>query len=110
MQQLRTYLNIAIDLIILGFASLAEVDAELRVIAIAVGLILTVFTIVKVYHQIQEKKINNAFRKVELKEKEEQVRRFFELNYKMEDTKTKQNGHNTTDKDTIMDSYSDTSL
>lgn len=82
MQQLKTYLAITVDFLLLGYASLAEIDAELRIVVIFVGLVLTVFTIVKVYYQIEEKKINNRFRRAELKEKEEQVRRFFEDKHK----------------------------
>lgn len=81
MQNLKTYFHIVLDITILLFGSIAELDAEIRVGVLTLGGVLTLVTIFKVYQQVVELKLSNRDKKIDLKVKEEKARRFFEERY-----------------------------
>lgn len=79
--RLKIIIQVSLELVMLGLLSLAEMDAWIRVLAGIAGIIVAVLTVVTLTQKIMLWKSEYALKKLELKEKEEKVRRYFEERY-----------------------------
>jgi hypothetical protein len=81
MHRVKTILQVSLELVMLGLLSLAEMDAWIRVLAGIAGLIVAVMTVISLSQKIRLWRTEYEFKKLELKEKQEKVRRYFEEKY-----------------------------
>lgn len=82
MNQVKLYLYSGFDLCVLIIATLADIDVEIRILLGMVGIIVAILTAVKIVQQIRKDRIENKIKTLDLKLKEEEVRRFFENKHK----------------------------
>lgn len=81
LHRVKIIIQVSLELIMLGLLSLAEMDAWIRVLAGIAGIIVAALTVVTMTQKIMLWKSEYAMKKLELKEKEEKVRRYFEEKY-----------------------------
>jgi hypothetical protein len=79
--KLKLYLQSACETAILIFLSIADIDAFARVTVSIIVVPLTLLTGYKVIQRIMTNKIQYKREKLELKMREEEVRRYFEQKY-----------------------------
>lgn len=75
------YMQSAIELVLLFFASLADIEAEIRIVVGLVGIALSTLTVVKLVGEIRRTSIDNKIRSEMLKREQESTRRMFEEKY-----------------------------
>jgi choline-glycine betaine transporter len=84
LKQFGTYYTAAIDVVVLAWASLADIDTGTRLIAALVGLVVGVLTCVRLIQKLKVGKDEAAITKLNRKQKEEEVRRYFQIKYNNE--------------------------
>jgi hypothetical protein len=80
-EKLFLYMQSACELALLLFASLADIELEIRVVVGLVGIALSVLTFVKLIGEIKRNSIDNKIKLEMLKREQEATRRYFEKNY-----------------------------
>lgn len=82
MSHVKLYLQCIFDIGVLLFASLADVDRDIRIAVGSVGIVLSVLTCIKVYQQVKQNALDNKIKKIDLRMKEEEARRYFERKHR----------------------------
>lgn len=77
----KIILQVSLELVMLGLLSLAEMDAWIRVLAGIAGIIVAALTSVTMTQKILLWRSEYELKKLEVKEKREKVRRYFEEKY-----------------------------
>lgn len=80
-QKAGVYVQSAIETTALLYLSLADIDAFTRVVAGVVGVLLGLLTAVKILQRIRSNHVQYLRDRLDLKMKDEEVRRFFENKY-----------------------------
>lgn len=75
------YMQSAFEFCLLLFASLADIEVEIRIVVGLVGIALSMLTLVKLASEIKRNNIDNQIRSEHLKREQEATRRFFEDKY-----------------------------
>jgi hypothetical protein len=75
------YMQSTFEFCLLLFASLADIELEIRIVVGLVGVALSVMTLVKLYSEVKRNNIDNKIRAEHLKREQESTRRFFEEKY-----------------------------
>jgi hypothetical protein len=80
-EKLFLYMQSAFELCLLLFASLADIEVEIRIVVGLVGIVLSVLTVVKLFGEIRRNNMEYKIRSEILKREQESTRRFFEDKY-----------------------------
>jgi len=75
------YTQSAFDLCLLLFASLADIEIEIRIIVGLVGIGLSILTAIKIIGEIRRNQVDMRIKAELLKREQEATRRFFEDKY-----------------------------
>ena len=75
------YMQSAIEFCLLLFASVADIEAEIRIVVGLVGIALSSLTLVKLVGEVRRTSIDNKIRSEILKREQESTRRMFEEKY-----------------------------
>lgn len=79
--KLELYLSSIFSSAVLLFLSLADIDVLTRIITGAVGALAGILTIIRVIQRLRTGATEDKIRKLDMKMKEEEVRRYFETKY-----------------------------
>jgi hypothetical protein len=82
MQNLRYYiLAVFTETFIVQVHFWELADEWLKRVSIVAGIAVAVFTVIKFYQDISNKNLDNRIKRLDIKKKEEEVRRFFQQKY-----------------------------
>ncbi len=82
MTETKIYVQSLLDICLLLFATLADIDMEIRITTGLVGIALALMTCVKLGLQIKGNAMDNKIKRIELKRKQAADEQDFELNNK----------------------------
>ena len=66
------------DIALIGFSIFAEIEFELRVVGLLIGLVVGVLTVLKLVTDLKIRRIEHKMKNIELRRKEEEERLFFQ--------------------------------
>jgi hypothetical protein len=81
-QKAKYYFLAVMDIIILQIHKIDWFDESIKRASIIVGILVGLFTVVKLYFDIISKAKDNKLKGFEIRRREEEERRFFEQKYK----------------------------
>lgn len=70
--RVNIYLESIFNMVVLLFATLADLDIFIRVVAGLLGCVLALFTIIKLFFQIKAARAESKIKEIEAKQKEEE--------------------------------------